>query len=511
MSESITFSADSHTLRSGSNSRSRRRLWGFRAAAVLLGISLFFIAEGACRVFDWGAPANFDDPYVGFTAVHPLFVKNDAGDRYEIAKSRLKYFARDSFPVVKSPNAFRIFCVGGSTVQGRPYSIETSFPTWMKLGLSAANPDRDWEVINCGGISYASYRLVPIVEECLQYEPDLIILCEGHNEFLEDRTYVSLKHSSPIVTAFREVAGSSRLLTLARTALRPDNDTSATKRFVMPEDADALLNYRNGLRAYHRDPAWAAGVTEHFELNLRRMVDICRKRGVPVLLVLPTSNLADCPPFKSQHADGLSPEQFDEWNMLREEAHIACRENVPLAARLYEQMLAIDPEYAATYYQLGKVRETLGEFAQAREAFVRARDLDICPLRMTSALEERMRCVAADLKVSLLDAHQLLEQRSRHGILGGPLLCDRVHPSFEGHQMIADALIDQMAGAGFVKLPTSWEKAAHQAYQAHFKSLEDSYFLKGRRTLETVEKWTQGEADGPPIETRAPHRIAPGE
>ena len=31
----------------------------------------------------------------------------------------------------------------------------------LELSLRAARPEREWDVINCGGVSYASYRLVP--------------------------------------------------------------------------------------------------------------------------------------------------------------------------------------------------------------------------------------------------------------------------------------------------------------------------------------------------------------
>ena len=94
----------------------RRRLWLFRAAAVLLGLSVFAVAELACVVFDWGRPTRYDDPFVGFSEIHPLFELNETGDEYRIAPSRRKYFAAESFPAVKGKKTFRIFCLGGSTV-----------------------------------------------------------------------------------------------------------------------------------------------------------------------------------------------------------------------------------------------------------------------------------------------------------------------------------------------------------------------------------------------------------
>jgi tetratricopeptide (TPR) repeat protein len=256
---------------------------------------------------------------------------------------------------------------------------------------------------------------------------------------------------------------------------------------------------------------WRAGIIEHFEHNLRRMIDKCQARGVPVIVLLPPSNLSDCAPFKSQHRDGLSEKELNEWNVLENSTHDAIRNSAADAVEILKKMIDIDPEYAATHYQLGKCYESLGMFEPARESFVRARDFDICPLRMISELENALRSVVADYDVPFIDAHELLERRSRNGILGGPILCDRVHPSFEGHQWIADALIRKMAELRLVEPTTGWEERAKRAYDRHFAALDPAYFLKGQRTIDAVNLWTRGQTEGPPIEVRAPHRIAPGD
>ena len=133
----------------------------FRVLAILLGLSAVLLLEGMLRLTDWGRVADVGDPFVGFSEVRPLFVLNEQGDRYEIPLSRQTFFQPESFAAKKAPHEFRIFCLGGSTVQGRPYSIETSFTSWLELSLQAADPSRAWEVVNCGGVSYASYRLLP--------------------------------------------------------------------------------------------------------------------------------------------------------------------------------------------------------------------------------------------------------------------------------------------------------------------------------------------------------------
>ena len=173
--------------------QSRRRRLVFHALAVVVVLSPLVLGELLLRLCVPRRPARPDDPYVTFRRQEPLFILDGTATRYETATDRLTAFRPQSFAAEKSARTVRVFCLGGSTVQGRPYSVETSFTTWLRLNLEAAQPATDWEVINVGGISYASYRLVPILRELLTHQPDLFIVYTGHNEFLEDRTYRDVK------------------------------------------------------------------------------------------------------------------------------------------------------------------------------------------------------------------------------------------------------------------------------------------------------------------------------
>jgi len=148
-----------------------------RGLAVVLGLSVFLLVEAACCLLGVGKPDLGDDPFVGFSKLQPLFVHDPETDQYRIPPARLGFFGEESFSATKPSRTFRIFCLGGSTVQGRPFAKQTSFTTWLELALRQADPDRNWEVVHCGGVSYASYRLVPILQECLRYGPDLFIVC----------------------------------------------------------------------------------------------------------------------------------------------------------------------------------------------------------------------------------------------------------------------------------------------------------------------------------------------
>jgi hypothetical protein len=499
---------------------SRRRKWAFRLAAIALGLSVLAAAEGVCILGGWGRPTDYPDPYVGFSEVHPLFVLNDGGTRYEIAKSRRTYFAKQSFPATKGENTFRIFCLGGSTVQGRPYSTATSFATWLQLSLAAGDDRRTWEVVNCGGISYASYRLTPILKECLDYEPDLFVICTGHNEFLEDRTFSHIKHAPPVIAVPMRRLSRLRTVTLLRSLasrIRGKAGAVPDDRPILPADTSPLLDVENNqLKAYHRDEAWRAGVIEHFEFNLRRMIDIAAAADVPVVLVLPPSNLRDMPPFKSEDTSGLSAKALSRWRSLVAQARGLSRTDPESATGLLEQAARVNGRHAATWYELGCLYDALWRKTRddryrdkARSAYVRARDEDICPLRMISPLEAAMRRVAEGTGTPLIDAHALLESKVPDGILGDEYLVDHIHPSpVDGHQTIAAALVSHLEQRGDFQPSSDWHRRRDAAYRRHLTALarDEKYFIRGRQTLKALDAWAKGRAEAMPARTRQQRR-----
>ena len=172
----------------------------FPLGAILVGLSPFVALESALRVFDVGSSCGQEDPFSGFSATRPLFELDEDDDVYRTARPRQKFFGRQEFTRHKPERTFRVFGLGGSTVRGRPYETDTSFLKWLEIELNGRDTSRCYETVNCGGLSYASYRVARILDEILHYDPDIIVIATGHNEFLEDRTYNSLKNRSSLVS-----------------------------------------------------------------------------------------------------------------------------------------------------------------------------------------------------------------------------------------------------------------------------------------------------------------------
>lgn len=480
-------------------SKSRWRAIWFRAFAVSLGLLPFVVIEVVLRVCGVGNPNFQDDPFVGFSEVRPLFQLSAAGDRYEIAPSRLEYFYPESFPARKAADEFRIFCIGDSTVVGNPWTSETSFTTWLEICLNVADRSRRWEVVNCGGISYASYRMVPILQEVLSYQPDLIILHCSHNEFLEERTYHEFRKTPRWLRRLHEQVSRLRLYNVLRSWIRPravagslaTSDASRSRPNLSAE-VEALLDYRGGLERYQRDDAWRQGVIAHFEFNLRRMVALAKQARVPLILLNPACNLRDSPPFKAEHRPGLSVADQQRWEGLWDEARQHYRARPRPALSLLQQALAIDDQHASLRYDLAKCLDSLGQFTAARAEYVQARELDICPLRILEPMSDLIADIGRDTQTPVVDLRELFDRLSRDGIPGSDWFIDHVHPTIPGYQRVGERLAQELIRLGFVRTAPGWEDRAKVRCAAHLASLPPLYFIQGQRRLEALMRWAHG-------------------
>ena len=459
--------------------------------AVCVALELALAALGVRPV------ASLQDPYVGFSSVLPLFVEQRGPDGRAwmvTARNKVRFFNPQQFPRDKAPGTVRVFCLGGSTTYGHPYDDRTSFARWLREYLPAAEPQRTWEVINAGGISYASYRVAALMQELARYQPDLFIVYTGHNEFLEARTYGALA-AQP--RALRDLgARLSRTRTYAAVArvvqaVRPAAQPRQSLRAELPSEVDTMLDHSIGPEAYTRDDAGHSNVVAHFRFNLDRMVDIAGAAGARIIFVTPASSLRDCAPFKSEHRAGLSAaEQAHCARLLAQAEQDRAAGRLPDALANVDEALAKDDRYAEAHYVRGRVLDALHRYDAAKLALTRARDEDICPLRALTALEAAVRDVAVRRRKPLVDFVALVEQRSPQGIPGRDLFLDHVHPTPSGNGLLALALLDEMARLGLVHPGAGWAEPARRQIQARVEgSLDARAQALALRNLGKVFGW----------------------
>lgn len=482
---------------------------------VAFGMLVAFLILGLMEIvlrLAWTPPAKKIDPYVGFSRINPLFTTS--GGVVTISPNRLKYFNEVSFSSSKHENCFRIFTLGGSTTYGHPFDTRTSFSRWLEDLLLEACPEKKTEVINLGGISYASYRIVPILKEALHYRPDLIILYTGHNEFLERRSYANLFSQGSILLHIRSYLETLRIykaleklissLAKFRTSDAPPNTFSSNEKSksgidsktVLNDEASAILDRSAGLDLYFRDEEFTKGVIEHFTYNLNEIVSLCKSSGVPLILVEPPSNLKDFSPFKSEHDVRLSQSQRAEVDRRIE--NIRSR----LQRKQYKEALSeiieiesIDPNYALTSFLKGEALHGENNHKEARECFVRAKDLDVCPLRAPQPIIDAVRAVAREEKISLVnfcdfvDSYALANGNDS-GIPGNESFLDHVHPSIELHQALAGLLLSKIREMGLLaRCKTLSAEQTQSIMKKGLDSLDQSVFTMRDLNLAKTLRW----------------------
>jgi tetratricopeptide (TPR) repeat protein len=434
------------TAGAGRPSRSRlgwrkKMVFSLVACSVSLGLLEFFL--GLCGV----EPLYLTrDPYVGFQAGVPLFVRD--GDELRTNPSKLTFFNLQSFPAVKKPNAYRVFCLGGSTTFGHPYHDRTSFCGWLRELLRETAPARDWQVVNCGGVSYAGYRECLLMQELVQYQPDLFVICTGHNEFLEERTYAAQRNTPRWLAAANAVVTQTRIGSVASRLV--DRRTPRSGRAArLPAEVDTILEHSIGPTEYHRDIEHRQRVVEHFGLSLDRMCALAHSAGARVVFIKPAANLRDFTPFKSEHGRGGLAE-LTRWQTLDRSAREAGRNgDREVASRQFLAAAKLDPEYAQGLWDAGDALLAVGRFEEAREYFLRAVDEDICPLRASRPIQAAVEAAAARNGAPLIDFPMMLEKEVAaargHRIPGDESFLDHVHPTIDVHQRLAWKILEQIA------------------------------------------------------------------
>lgn len=172
----------------------RRLSWRKRVVYALLpAVVLFAVLETAARVLEIWYPAQQVDIGLGFTPDVRLFVADPgAPGMMTLNPQKAPFFHPASFTLPKAPGTFRIFAMGGSSVNYLQGHL-----TKMAERLHSRFQERcpHLEIINAGGLSYGSQRNVLIAAEIVQYAPDLVLLYCGHNEFedMEQMQYAQLR------------------------------------------------------------------------------------------------------------------------------------------------------------------------------------------------------------------------------------------------------------------------------------------------------------------------------
>ncbi|TWU02079.1 SGNH/GDSL hydrolase family protein [Neorhodopirellula pilleata] len=498
-----------------------RRRWIFRLTAIAIGFLPLVVVEIGLRWIDGREDSRPSDGFDGTGLFTPVQADQPSGTvTWEISPRRSNYFCHASFVAPKPPNTRRVFVLGGSTVQGRPYASETAFAKFLELRLNSADTDRRHEVINCGGVSYASDRVERILHEVLGHQPDAIVLYIGHNEFLEDRLEDrhGQQHASSAQRWINWAAGKSRAVGVLREVWTGTDLAGSSNRSTDPEgtffDLQTRLDREGGMRAFRRDSSWRNQVERQFEQTLDRMVRTCRKQRIPLIVCVPASDVVRTPPFKVEPNPSALPSQ-DAFMREAWQTIVDAETDQTERFRLARNLLEIDSEHAGAHFVLGRAaydRDPTPESCSdaARKHLIAARDFDVCPLRATTTIEETVRSIgqvaSKTSPVQLVDIPRLFDRpplmRSaiEDDIADPGWFVDHVHPTISGHRRIATELSRTFETWGWFERSNVTEDRYQEVAREHLSTLGEEYYQRGKQRLEGLQRWAAGRSGQTTIE-----------
>ncbi|MXX98098.1 MAG: tetratricopeptide repeat protein [Rhodothermaceae bacterium] len=409
------------------------RKWVYYVLMWSIPVLFFVLVEGGLRI-------------IGFGEDYPLFVPVEAAPDYLVMNREVahRYFNQevrvptglhDVFRADRDSTTLRIFVQGGSSAAGYPYYYGGSFSRMLEQRLQQTWPERRVELVNVAMAAINSYTILDQVNEILDQSPDAVLIYAGHNEFygaLGVGSSQSLGRYRQVVNLYLRLQ-SWRTLQLIRSALSQavqvvsrnrEGSSTLMERMVQRQEIELGSDtYQAGMR--------------QFRGNLRGILGKYQRHGIPVFIGTVASNERTHPPFQSGLMASVDP---DQWERAYEEALRS--ESLPVSIERMRKVVALDSMAAQSWFALGTLTDMQGDYAQARQAYIMAKDLDQLRFRATEEVNQIIREEAAGAGAILVDTQGSLREQANENIIGSDLMLEHLHPNLEGYFVVADAFYD---------------------------------------------------------------------
>ncbi len=338
------------------------------------------------------------------------------------------------FRAQKDKKAYRIVCLGESSMFGTPYQMTANIPGIIRKQLRHLYPDREFEVLNLGASAINSNVIADLAKQVTTIEPDLVLLYVGHNEFYgPDGAGASfIERQVPGLTAIKYHAKELSLMALV-------------ERILTPKTPSGVLHEPNLMRQVSQEYTvplesdTAERIFGIYESNLRKIIILFRENNIPLIVSDVTSNLL-FPPFVSDsipHAPNARAE-------IHAAEDLAAQQRAPEALEKLYRLRALDSTNAAVNFTIGTIKLKQGKVEPARFYLRLARDNDLLKFRAPERTNEITRNVCRGLGIPLVSSDSLFLFMSPGGVPGNELFWEHLHPTARGYFEIANLYLQKI-------------------------------------------------------------------
>jgi tetratricopeptide (TPR) repeat protein len=343
-----------------------------------------------------------------------------------------------AFVSPKPKGTFRVFTAGESAMQGYPQPKGFASSEFLQAMLQDVWPERRVEVINIGVTAVASFPVLEMATEALDYEPDLMVAYVGNNEYFGAYGVASLNRAARSPQAirlqrwFNSLAIVQGVRKLARSAQSREGqtlmETMMGQSFTAPDDP-------------LRDAA-----DENLRTHLSLLAERCQARGVPLVICTLPANERGMAPLGQSDISALSAADRAALEQLLKDLPSEAEAQPAAMLPKLDAMLAKVSRHATLHFWRGRALLAQGDRASAIAAFEAALTNDPMPWRGTPRSNQTIASVAqaAGAQTALADLRGAFREASPGGAIGWELMDDHVHPTIEGQFLAARAMVKAM-------------------------------------------------------------------
>ena len=313
-------------------------------------------------------------------------------------------------------DALRVFCLGDSTTFGwrvqaeEMYTARTEELLYEKLRRPVA-------VVSAGVPGYTSYQIeLQFREKILPHRPNVLCVLVGNNES-RARTMGDRERGQKLARkqALHRLLGFSHFWVLISRG---------------PE------SLRRGWEL-DAPPGRVANSPSEYRENLQELIQLARDHGVRVVLMTVPLRLRFEPTWKT--FDG--PTDAVAALLLQAQQARFAGESLERQAKLLEDAVRIEPKQFTGHWRLAQLYLELGRNEEAEGQFQLASDGDLHPETAKPSYNRILEELSTTEAVPLLDLHGRFADS---GLPDNQLFFDHCHPTPAGHQIIAEALAEQL-------------------------------------------------------------------
>lgn len=192
-------------------------------------------------------------------------------------------FRSEELAVPKPKDTFRIFLLGGSTVQGI-YNKDWTIEQWLQPMLANVWPGKKVEVVNAGVGGYYSQNEIALLQtKIIDLQPDMVVIYDGYNDMQYGAQPGYQKRGGPSLDGERSLLDSlvnyPSLSSLA----------SYTAKYLAHESAFVKIMYRlitksNAPSTYPTDASVDEKAVDTYLSNVKLMKATLETQGIPGLI-----------------------------------------------------------------------------------------------------------------------------------------------------------------------------------------------------------------------------------